>query len=274
VELIETLALELERPRELSSRVLNYIIGTHSVDEDAVGAFLTNELSKLEDYEVDLILSPLFTPKLADQAIFAGILEDSSVPRDQWPGLIRELVQRPTHAQLVTPDGSKHPVELREVTIERYVHRLRLEAAIPESLLSLLQRCPSPPDRPTLMAVGRRAVWENAGTRGILEVYLKAVLEQGSYSLDDVLELLNLAENRKPADVADLLAWIPRWAEALRQQIDVGSGPKPFFHSGVEWMHGGARDQRTEADPKVSAKQNELDFLLRLQRIVSASSNR
>src|SRR4029077_1660446 len=67
--LFETLAQELERPRELSPRGINYGSGTYSIDKDAVGTFLSNELPKLEEYEIDLVLSPLFTPKLADQAI-------------------------------------------------------------------------------------------------------------------------------------------------------------------------------------------------------------
>src|SRR6185503_1245574 len=119
----ETLAAELERSRELTGRVLSYIGGTYGVDHDAVGPFLVDELPKLEDYEIDLILSPLFTPKLADQAVFAELLGGESVPRAQWPALIQQLVERPTRAQLVTTDSRQHPVILRDVTIERYVHR-------------------------------------------------------------------------------------------------------------------------------------------------------
>src|SRR5215510_13838560 len=98
--LIDALARELERPREMSARVLNYIGGTYGVDEDAIGDFLVNELPKLEDDEIDLILSPVFTPKLADQAIFADLLGRESIPRGQWPDLIQQLVARPTRAQL------------------------------------------------------------------------------------------------------------------------------------------------------------------------------
>jgi hypothetical protein len=269
--LFETLAQELERPRELSPRVINYVSGTYSVDQEAVGAFLSNELPKLEEYEIDLVLSPVFTPKLADQAIFAELLGRESVPREQWPDLVRQLVERPTRAQLVMPDGSTQSVALSDVTVERYVHRLRLEASIPESLWTLLGRIPASAitDQPMLKALARRPVLENAGVRSILERYLSAVIRDGAYNLEDALELLNLIENRKPADVADLVAWIPRWAEALRQQIEVGSGRKPFFHSGVEAMHGGSRDQRTEADLRLSSKQNELAFLLRLQQIMT-----
>jgi hypothetical protein len=267
--LIDALARELERPRELSARVLNYIGGTYGVDQDAIGSFLTGELGKLEDYEIDLILSPVFTPKLADEAIFAELLGASTVPREQWTGLVRELEERPTRAQLVTPDGQPHSVTLREVTIERYVHRLHLDASISESVFTLFGRIPAAEDRPLLRAIARRPVWENRGTREILERYLAIVTERGAYSLPDMMELLHLAENRKPSSLPDLLASIPRWAEALREQIDAAGGPKQFFHQGVEAMHGGDRDQRRQDDLRLSAKENELAFLRRLQQLFS-----
>src|SRR5215831_9214047 len=125
-------------------------------------------MGNLEDYEIDLILSPVFTPKIADEAIFAELLGASTVPREQWTGLVRELEERPTRAQLVTPDGQPHSVTLREVTIERYVHRLHLEASISESVFTLLGRIPAAEDRPLLRAIARRPVWENRGTREIL----------------------------------------------------------------------------------------------------------
>src|SRR6266853_6666628 len=92
--LIEALAAELERPRELSPRVLNYIEGNYGIEHDAIGVFLVKELPGLEDYEIDLILSPVFTPKLADQAVFADLLGRNSIPREEWPPLIRQLVER------------------------------------------------------------------------------------------------------------------------------------------------------------------------------------
>jgi len=268
--LIETLAAELERPRELSARVINYIGGTYGVDHDAVGRFLVDELPKLEDYELDLILSPVFTPKLAHQAVFADLLGGDSVPREQWPALIQQLAARPTRAQLITDDGRAHSIPLREVTLERYVHRLRLDATIPESLFKLLDRTPPIGDRPMLKAVARRAVWENDARRNILARYLAASTDRGSYRLADALDLLSLVESHKPASVDDLVAWIPRRQEALQEQINVGSGPKPFFSGHAEELHGGERDQRQQADVRVSAKENELVFLNRLQEVLSS----
>jgi hypothetical protein len=265
-KLVEILASELERPRELSSRVLNYIQGTYDIDGSDVGGFLADKLQDVEDYEVDLILSPLFTPRLADQAIFAELLGRESIPRQQWPDLIHQLVNRPTRAQLVTPDSRVHPIILREVTVERYVHRLRLEGGISESAFDRIRSLP-PEDRPLVQAVARRAVWENRELANVLEQYLAKASDRGEYSLTDALALLDLVEGRKPASLPDLLARIPAWKEALRQQIEVGSRSKPFFHGNIEEMHGGGRDQRPPENERMSAKELELAFLSRLERL-------
>jgi len=270
-QLVETIAAELERPRELSARVLNYISGHYSVDEDAIGSFLANELPKLEDYEIDLILSPVFTPKLSDQAIFADQLGTESISRDQWAGLVQQLVARPVRAQLVTVDGKHHSVNLREVTIERYVYRLRLDAKVPEALFKLADEIPASADRPLVKAVVRQVVWENAGTREILERFLTAAIHGEAYSLDDTLALLNLVEGRKPANLTDLVARIPGWQEALRRTIDVASGPKPFFNEDIRLLHGGGRDQRAQDGIRMSAKEKDLEFLDRLQRLLDKS---
>lgn len=267
-KLVETLAEELERPRELSDRIVNYISGHYGIDYDAVGAFLVNELPKLEDDEIDLILSPAFTPKLADQAVFAELLGADGAAQEEWPSLIRELVERPTQAQLITADGRGHSVKLREVTIERYVYRLRLEGTISESLFKLIERVPSS-DRPTLKAIARRTVWTSEGARSILDRYLANASDAGGYSLSDALDLLNLVEGRKPANVGDLLSRIPKWREALREQIDAGSGGRPFFSEDVRLMHGGDRDQRTQNETRVSAKEREFEFLGRLAKILA-----
>ena len=162
--LLEALAAELERPRELPGRVVNQLSGTYGIDRDAVGAFLVDELPKLEDYEVDLALSPLFTPTLQDQAIFADLLGRQSVPAAEWPALIEQLVARPTRAQLVTEDGQAHPAPLRAVTVERYVHRLRLDATIPETLFEVLDHFSPAEDRPTCAPAVSKSVIRRLST--------------------------------------------------------------------------------------------------------------
>ena len=49
--LVETLVAQLERPREVTPHVANYLNGNYDVERDAIGAFLTEKLQHLEDYE-------------------------------------------------------------------------------------------------------------------------------------------------------------------------------------------------------------------------------
>jgi hypothetical protein len=262
----ETLASELERPRPLLPQVLKHLWGTYSLDRDAIGAFLTNELPKLEDYEIDLILSPVFTPNLRDQSVFAELLGAIAVPAAEWPALIQQLVARPTRTALITEDGQSHVVPLREVTIERYVRRLRLDGTIPASLLELISRRAPAGDRPMLKAVARRAAWESSSRRDILGRYLAAALGTEHYRAEDAPELLKLAETYEPTDTADLLRRIPHWEQVLRHEINLAAHPKAFFNERVEELHGGGRDQRRLDNTE--PKERELAFLARLKQLL------
>jgi len=265
--LLAKLAAELERPRALPPQVIKHLGGTYGLERDAIGAFLIEELPKLEDYEIDLILSPVFTPTLRDQSVLAELLGADAVPAAEWPGLVRQLVSRPTRAPLITEDGQSHLVPLREVTIERYVNRLRLGATIPASLLELISRRASAADRPLLKAIARRAVWESGPRCDILGRYLAAALGTEDFHPDDAVELLKLAETYEPADTTDLLRRIPHWEKVLRHEINLASHPKAFFNERVEELHGGGRDQRRQDNTQ--PKERELAFLARLQRLVA-----
>ena len=262
MELLETLAQELERPREVSAQVARHLLANYDVMDGQVGPFLVETLSTLEEDEIDLILSPLFTPKLDDQSVFAGKLGQVSVSSDEQARLVAEAIARPVDARLVSMDDT-HRVRLAEVTVERYVYRLRLEGTIPESTLELIARLPSD-DRAVLHAVARRAIWESDGRSGILGGYLAAAERGGALSADEVRSLLDLVERYKPTDMADLIAKIPRWQEGLRSDLNTSAGGKPFFSDQIHQSHGGDRDRRSPEGSLMESKRHDLGFLERL----------
>jgi len=265
--LIDTIASELERPRDITTQVAKHLDGAYGVERDAIGPFLDDRLPKLEDDEHDLILSPLFTPKLSDQAIFAELLGSRSIPKNEWPALIQELVNRPTVAHLVTIEQQTHKVVLREVSIERYVKRLRLDGTISASMMKLIDQTPAV-DHPMLKAVARRAIWEGTARGEMLVRVLTQSLADGNYILKDAVDLLKLTEDYQPVDASALLARIPRWIKLLEEEINSGGGPKPFFSQTVQQLHGG-NDQRQSDEARIEAKRIELRFLERVQVILS-----
>jgi hypothetical protein len=266
--LLEALATQLGRPRDVTIQVANYLSGNYDVDRDAIGPFLANRLPELEDYEHDLILSPLYTPKLADQTIFAELLGKDSVRREEWPALIQQLVVRPTHGHLVTSDRQIHEIRLREVTLERYVHRLRLDGSIPAALFDLIERVPNS-NRSLLKAISRRAIWDSGSRRSILQRYLTSAGNRGGYQEGDVVHLLDLAESYKPSDVAALLAMIPSWQQSLEHEIDTSANSRPFFTAQTQGEHGGDRDQRRPDERRIEMKKNELATLGRLKQMLA-----
>jgi hypothetical protein len=254
----------------LLKQVADHLSSHHSVSRDELGHFLTTELDRLEDYEIDLIFSPLFTPTLEDQASFSSLLDTTTLALEEWPALVRAIAQRPTRARLVTEDGQTHELQLREVTIERYVTRLNLDVTLPDPLARLLDNLPPAEDRALLKALARRAIWRIESRRDVLFRYLLAATSNHFYNRDDVIGLLRLMETYQPNDAADLIGRIPHWQEVIRKEITSAASPKPFFADRVQELHGGGRDQRQKNQPFIDTKQRELVLLERLQTVLGS----
>jgi hypothetical protein len=267
---VDAVAAELERPQPLLKQVVDHLASHCSVSRDALGEFFSRELEALEDYEIDLMFSAQFTPALARQAVFSDLLDRQTLPAAEWPALVRLLVARPTVARLVTEDGVPHALRLREVTVERFVTRLNLDVVLPDPLGKLLSSLPPAEDRALLKAMARRGIWSKEPRRAVLFRYLLAATSEDFYRRDDLLALLKLMETYQPKDAADLLARIPHWQEVLKTEMLSAASPKPFFAARVQELHGGGRDQRHQDNSVISVKQRELEFLGRLQSVLSA----
>ncbi|MBL9172500.1 MAG: hypothetical protein JNL10_03100 [Verrucomicrobiales bacterium] len=266
---LNRLVEELERPRELTAQTLRHLEANYGITREDVGTFLEERLAGLDDTEIDLALSAQYTPKLADQAVFAALLGTAGVPVETLPGWITELVQRPTMGRLVTPDGLQHAFAMRAVTLERYVLRLRLEATIPESTGRLI-RSLCPVDRqPLLLAIARRAIWNTEGRRALLRRYLAVAYAGDPPPQGDAEQFLALAETSEPEDENDARVRLPAWEQVARTQWNGSDQPSPFFNERVQDLHGGGRDQRGPNEALRARKKAELEFLGRLGRILS-----
>jgi hypothetical protein len=256
---------ELERPRRVSEQVIKHLAGVHEVQREDVGEFLERELGGLPEVEQELVLAPLFTPSLADQAVVAAELEHRSCPRSEWPGLMRELQDPPVQAQLLTAADRPHAVRLPEVIVERYVHRLRLDGEITPEVLALLPVAPAE-ERPLWLAMARRAVWQSRDRREILVRFLAADSGPPCPGVADGVALLKCVETYEPVNLAALQSGIPHWQGVLRETIASGGSPRLFFNERVEEMHGGGREQRRPDDARQLARVQEWEFLQRLAR--------
>lgn len=260
---------ELEKPRPLLKQVVDHVGSRYSVGRDEMGGFLESRLAELEEVEIDLILSPQFTPTLEDQAAFSDLLETATLPAAQWPALIAALAARPVFAPLVTEDGATHRVKLHEVTLERFVTRLNLDARVPERIDKVINSLAPEPARTLLKAIARRAIFAAAERSEILFQYLVRSTSDSFFDPEDAVALLRLMETYQPASVPDVLDRIPHWLQVLDQEIKSAAQPKPFFAARVQELHGGGRDQRRHDNPLAERKQAEFRFLNLLQSVLT-----
>ena len=56
----------------------------------------------------------------------------------------------------------------------------------------------------------------------------------------------------------------------IKNEILSAASPKLFFAARVQELHGGGRDQRHQDSSVISVKQRELEFLGRLQSVLTA----
>ncbi len=266
--LLAALARELERPRELPDQVVRHLNTAYGIGPEEVGAFLDTRLADLEDYEIDLVLSPIFTPALPDQAKFVTWLGATALTEAAIAELVDTLTRRPTVAHLITSEGASHAVTLRAVTIARYVRRLRLDGAIAEPIHHRLKLVTTDANRDLAFAVARRSIWTAAGRLEILQRFFDQA-QEWDWTPADLLTLLRLVEGYEPSGFNDFHQRLPGWIESVRREANAAINPKPFFNERVEELHGGGRDQRPAGDVRAEARQNELKLLLHLQRMLT-----
>lgn len=266
---MDRLVKELERPRELTAQTLRYLDATYGVGREEAGALLEERLPLMDDAELDLALSAQFTPKLADQAVFASLLGADGVPVGALARWVEQLHQRPTQGHLITPDGVSHEFRMRPVTLERFVLRLRLEATIPEVTFRLIRSLCPDADQPLILAIARRAVWNTEGRRDLLRRFLSGAYAGDPPAPGDAEAFLAVMETSEPENLDDALNRLPAWEQVARTQWSGSDQPSPFFNERVQDLHGGGRDQRGPNEALRARKKAELEFLGRLRRILS-----
>jgi hypothetical protein len=127
-QLKSRLAALLQRPRALkpqTERQLAQHLSEHS--STTVPAFLLCARDVLEDYELDILFGPIFTPSLSERAELSELLFHWRPDAAQLARVVKELSAEAPSATVRLPDGTDAPLPLHEVMVERFVRLMRLD---------------------------------------------------------------------------------------------------------------------------------------------------
>jgi len=117
----------LREPRSLKPQTERQLAGYLAEHSSSVAGFLLCASEVLEEYELDVLFGPVFTPTLQDRAALADLLMDGPVAETEIRRIVEELSREAGHAMIRMPDGSEARLTLHEVMVDRFVKLLRLQ---------------------------------------------------------------------------------------------------------------------------------------------------
>jgi len=119
----------IAQPRPLkpqTQRQLSDHLSDHTAD---LSSFLLCAADVLEDYELDILFGPHFTPSIDDRAALADLLFHWRPSDTELAQLVDDLCKQVDHAIVELPDLTTAKLTLHEVMADRYVRLLRLNQA-------------------------------------------------------------------------------------------------------------------------------------------------
>ena len=227
---------ELTRPRALTAQTLDFLLAHHEVTGDNVVGWLKEHLEDLESYELDLLLSPLFTPDFEMRVRCEESLGDGCLDTAEVAGLLRDLIEGDLRMTLLHEDSSLE-ASLPEVMIERFVRMLHLDAEVPDDALDEFG-----PLEPEVRCCLRDKAWARAPSRELLPDLLRAAQSIDGNFRDHVFFLTDFLRSHRPSGLDDCLSFLRNVEEAYETDLRKHeSGSRSFFNDELKASYGGRR---------------------------------
>ncbi|MBF0271538.1 MAG: hypothetical protein HQL98_05605 [Magnetococcales bacterium] len=172
-DLITTVRDQLKRSRTLPTRIDLPLNPEDSSPGQASGGVL-----KLEEFEQELLLSPLFTPGQAERAACEPVLPRAGLTGEEVDLLIATLA-RETPCFPVTSGQRSGFCPVPEVVVARYVRLLGLDQPVSAEAYEWIDSRLVGADRDWVMSLARRLVWQTPSSGELLSRVLR-VMAQGS----------------------------------------------------------------------------------------------
>lgn len=259
--LLTLLRQDLTHSRVLTPQVRRHLASTYELADDDVAPFLQEELPKLEEYRVELLFGPLFTPTLEDRARYSALVRAGGCSEPQINEAQESLLSDSLTCDLELPTGEHFPLPLADVLIERYVRLLYLGRAPDAELAQRIEQAVPSDDVDLALGALREEVWHDSAKRRWLTDFLDAVAPRRSFSMRKLEFLADLLRSQVRPRSEHLLEVVRTLLAERRAQLGQVGAAKPFFARHIEEWHGHERDQR-RVDPAEFESREQLIVLL------------
>lgn len=241
MELLDLVAADLVRERELTPPVIAHITADYNFSDDQLHRFFAVRLPSLEEYEVELTFSRLFTPDHTAQVRAGALIDAAGLSCEEETALVEALDTR--RLTCVLREGARQfPFPVGRVLVERYVRLLNLRAPLAAEASRLIDKIVPEIDRETARFWCRQPQWQGEERIRLLGDWLAACERCGSFTLDKLAYLTGLVKTYRPHDAADLDRQLTNLTDAL-DNMEIS----PFFNDELEEIHGAQHEASEHA---------------------------
>ncbi|MBF0379442.1 MAG: hypothetical protein HQL69_00365 [Magnetococcales bacterium] len=204
--------------RTLTAKTATAIVIQLDVD-DAITGLNSDAIAQLEEYEAELLLSPLFTPNSEDKAECEAALSPSGITTETLNSLFMQLTQEKLSCQVVY-GLSNGTLTIPDIIVERYLRLLGLTGKISDSIVDLLEAVVDSDNRNRAFSLARRPVWNKSTSSDVLAICLEKMQEKNSFSLNKMNFLTEFVRTYRPTAQDILLTNLNNMVTAYHKDKD------------------------------------------------------
>ncbi|MBF0455719.1 MAG: hypothetical protein HQL72_12990 [Magnetococcales bacterium] len=204
--------------RVLTAKTATAIINGMEVDE-AIAGLGSDKIMELEEYELELLLSPLFTPTDDDRAACESALPPEGIDTDAVCHLQKQLCRANLSCQVMygVDVGS---LMIPNIVVERFVRLLGLSSPVEKGVAELLESVVAVDDRHRAFSLARRPVWRNSQNSRVLAVCLEKMAQKKSFSAEKMDFLTSFVRTYRPKEPESLVDRLNNMVEAYNRDKD------------------------------------------------------
>lgn len=255
--LIKKLSEKTALPRQTEEKILN------SPNSPTLDKFFNTELPKMEDVELDIMFSYIFTPDMEARISF-GLYTEITLSDNEITELALDIESKNLIKILVDSEGKEHNLPLKEVNISRYIKLLHLNKPIPSELLSYM-KLNTPQFKEVITALLRDTAIPLSNERiKMLEILLEGLNKNNLLNKDTCTYIVEFMDRNMIKDIKDFENKL-----LTLYAIYKGENEKKIYYSEeLEGTYGGGNAMETHHDRMKEDKEKQKKLTENLKEVL------
>jgi hypothetical protein len=191
----------------------------------------------MEDDELDLAFSPLFTPALENRLTYNALLGTDYVNEALFSVVMLHLQESPMVMPILLPTGESVLLPVPEVGLRRYVKRLHLTDAIPDRLKPAIAEQVSIQDQPAICLNARDPLWQGEERLAIFDYFLNTMAQHQRLTPEKIFFLTDCVRTYRPRSLQDIERQLTLLIQSCERDLSNLSGRGFHSHQLQEKFH-------------------------------------